>query len=64
MKFFSDMVGEIKGGEGNLISGEQAFFLYDTLGFPVDLTQLMAAEQLLSVDIVGFQNALEAQKMV
>jgi alanyl-tRNA synthetase len=64
VKFFTEMVTDIKGTGGSLIGGEQAFFLYDTLGFPIDLTQLMAAEQGLSVDIAGFQAALESQKSV
>jgi alanyl-tRNA synthetase len=40
----------------------QAFFLYDTMGFPVDLTQLMAAEQGLAVDMPGFDAEMAAQK--
>jgi alanyl-tRNA synthetase len=40
----------------------QAFYLYDTLGFPVDLTQLMAAERGLAVDLPGFAREMEAQK--
>ena len=44
------------------ISGEFAFELYDTFGFPIDLTALLAREKGLSVDMEGFQQALEAQK--
>ncbi len=33
------------------VSGESAFFMYDTMGFPVDLTQLMASEKGLTVDV-------------
>ena len=62
VKYFSEMVAEIEGAGTKVISGEKAFFLYDTLGFPVDLTQLMAAEKGLSVDLAGFQKALESQK--
>jgi alanyl-tRNA synthetase len=40
----------------------QAFYLYDTLGFPVDLTQLMAVEKGLGVDMQGFAREMEAQK--
>jgi len=48
--------------EGDRIGGEEAFRLYDTFGFPLDLTQLLARERGLEVDEVGFQAALEAQR--
>ena len=44
------------------ISGEFAFLLSDTFGFPLDLTELIAREQGFSVDTEGFARALEAQK--
>ena len=44
------------------ISGEQAFRLYDTFGFPLDLTEDLAREQGLSVDRVGFAVAMEEQR--
>jgi alanyl-tRNA synthetase len=44
------------------ISGEDAFKLYDTFGFPIDLTELMARERGYSVDIAGFEQALQAQR--
>lgn len=40
----------------------QAFYLYDTLGFPLDLTQLMASERGFSVDTAGFAREMEEQK--
>ncbi len=45
-----------------VIDGNFAFELYDTFGFPIDLTELMAREKGLSVDMEGFNVALEAQK--
>jgi alanyl-tRNA synthetase len=44
------------------ISGEDAFRLYDTYGFPIDLTELMADERGYTVDIPGFEAALQAQR--
>jgi alanyl-tRNA synthetase len=44
------------------ISGEDAFRLYDTFGFPIDLTELMARERGYVVDIAGFEAALGAQR--
>ncbi len=44
------------------ISGEDAFKLYDTYGFPIDLTELMARERGYTVDISGFERALAAQR--
>ena len=52
------------GGTGirGTISGEDAFRLYDTFGFPIDLTELMARERGYVVDIAGFDAALENQR--
>ncbi|HYN80837.1 MAG TPA: alanine--tRNA ligase [Gemmatimonadaceae bacterium] len=44
------------------VSGEDAFRLYDTFGFPIDLTELMARERGYTVDIAGFEQALAAQR--
>src|SRR5688500_3610287 len=44
------------------ISGDDAFKLYDTFGFPIDLTELMARERGYTVDIPGFEAALGAQR--
>ncbi len=44
------------------ITGEQAFTLYDTYGFPLDLTELMARERGLTVDTAGFEVEMEKQR--
>ncbi len=44
------------------VSGEDAFKLYDTYGFPIDLTELMARERGYTVDIAGFEEALRGQR--
>jgi len=49
-------------GQGSQISGEDAFRLYDTYGFPLDLTQDIARERGLSVDVSGFEAAMERQR--
>jgi alanyl-tRNA synthetase len=45
------------------ISGTEAFKLYDTFGFPIDLTELIARERGWSVDRAGFEAALDAQRL-
>src|SRR5882762_5904753 len=45
-----------------VISGEDAFKLYDTYGFPLDLTQMIAAEHGHTVDVEGFEQALGDQR--
>ncbi len=55
----------IKGAEVKctpIIEGRDAFELYDTYGFPIDLTRLIAGENNLKVDEIGFTNALNEQK--
>lgn len=46
----------------NTLSGEDAFKLHDTYGFPIDLTQLMAREQGIDVDVGGFDQLMNEQK--
>tara|TARA_Y100001970_G_scaffold293394_1_gene439911 strand:- start:1831 stop:4482 length:2652 start_codon:yes stop_codon:yes gene_type:complete len=53
---------ELAASEGGVISGDEAFKLYDTFGFPLDLTQLLAEEREVDVDVAGFQAALETQR--
>ena len=45
-----------------IVSGEDAFKLYDTFGFPIDLTELIAKERSYRVDLEGFEAALERQR--
>ncbi len=47
---------------GNVLSGERAFALHDTYGFPIDLTLEMAAEQGLKVDEAGFRRLMDEQR--
>ena len=50
------------GAVDGTISGEEVFKLYDTYGFPVDLTEQMAIEKGLSIDVAGYEKAMEEQK--
>src|SRR5438477_3076510 len=45
-----------------LMTGAAAFLLYDTYGFPLDLTELMAREQGFTVDVAGFEKLMEEQR--
>jgi len=53
---------EIAALDGNMIPGEAVFRLYDTYGFPFDLTADIARERELTVDSEGFEQAMEAQR--
>ena len=62
MKIFSDMLAEHKAKGETKFSGEDAFKLYDTYGFPIDLTREMAADEGLSVNEEAFAKAMAEQK--
>ena len=52
----------IKGSKNKIIEGQDAFKLYDTYGFPIDLTSLIAAESGIKVDVKGFDVNMKKQK--
>ncbi|USR90154.1 alanine--tRNA ligase [Phormidium yuhuli AB48] len=56
------LLGEILASNPEQISGEDAFTLYDTYGFPLELTQEIAEEQGLGVDVDGFEVEMERQR--
>ena len=62
LKIFGDMLEDHKAKGEKVFSGADAFKLYDTYGFPIDLTVEMAAEQGLTVDQKGFQALMQEQK--
>ncbi len=61
-QIFDLAASEVKAGGGTQLSGERAFALHDTYGFPIDLTLEMAAEQGLSVDEAGFRRLMTEQR--
>ena len=56
------LLAEVLAAKPTQISGEQAFELYDTYGFPLELTEEIAEEHGLTVDLEGFEAAMEAQR--
>lgn len=52
----------MKNSKSKEVDGQKAFELYDTFGFPIDLTALILSEKGFALDEVGFQKALQAQK--
>jgi alanyl-tRNA synthetase len=59
---FNQMVETSKLRNTNILSGADVFSLYDTYGFPMDLTRLMAEEQNLSIDEQGYAQLMAKQK--
>ncbi|HEY9873459.1 MAG TPA: alanine--tRNA ligase [Candidatus Obscuribacterales bacterium] len=60
-KLLEEIIEKVKQEGNTLISGESAFTLYDTYGFPLELTQEIAEEQGLSVDVDGFNAEMQRQ---
>ena len=63
LKIFSDMLAQHKAKGETVFSGEDTFKLYDTYGFPIDLTSEMAQDEGLTVDEAGFRAFMEEQKV-
>jgi alanyl-tRNA synthetase len=61
-KLLEEIIQEVKQQGSTQISGESAFTLYDTYGFPLELTQEVAEENNLTVDAEGFEAQMEIQK--
>jgi alanyl-tRNA synthetase len=59
MRILTEAIGDL---QGQVIPGEVVFKLYDTFGFPTDLTADIARERDLSIDMPGFELAMEAQR--
>ncbi len=62
ISMLSDAIEALKAEKKNVLDGTQAFRLFDTYGFPLDLTELICREQGVSVDEAKFNEEMEAQK--
>ena len=62
IKEFKKILDDKKAAASSEIDGDSAFYLYDTFGFPIELTVEMASEEGLKVDEEGFKAAMEKQK--
>jgi len=62
LKLLGDEADKVRAAGSTWLSGDVAFTLYDTHGFPTDLTNLILAEQGLSYDHAGYETAMEAQR--
>lgn len=63
MRLYEEITEGIRSKGERVITGDLAYKLYDTFGFPLDITREMAEEDGLDVDIEGFQRALKDQKV-
>ena len=59
---FKKLSAKVKKEDGKVLPGYDAFLLWDSFGFPLDLTQLMAEEAGLAVDVEGFEKEMAAQR--
>ncbi len=62
LDLFNKIAGKLKSSGKKVIDGNDVFKLYDTYGFPYDLTEIMAAEKNYTLDQAGFEKAMEGQK--
>jgi len=62
MKILDGALGQMKSGDPKMLDGETVFLLYDTYGFPVDLTGDICRERGVSIDHAGFNDAMERQR--
>ncbi|HQR56347.1 MAG TPA: alanine--tRNA ligase [Burkholderiaceae bacterium] len=62
MKILDGALGQMKSGDAPMLDGETVFLLYDTYGFPVDLTGDICRERGVAIDHAGFNEAMERQR--
>jgi alanyl-tRNA synthetase len=62
LKMIEKMIADLRKDNKNVLPGNVAFEMYDTFGFPVDLTQLILKENNMHLDYTGFENEMKKQK--
>jgi alanyl-tRNA synthetase len=62
LELFEKIASKLKKKGDKVVPGEEVFRLYDTYGFPVDLTEIIANERGLGIDQAGFEKAMDRQK--
>jgi alanyl-tRNA synthetase len=62
LKLLDEEIANMRERNETTIAGATVFKLYDTFGFPLDLTEVIAKERDLSIDVLGYNEALEAQR--
>lgn len=62
MKIFTELLAQHKAGRETVFAGADAFKLYDTYGFPIDLTIEMAEEEGMTVDLEAFRSLMQEQR--
>lgn len=64
VKHFKKVVSSMEGSQDRVIPAKDAHILYSSMGFPLDLTELMAAEKGFTVDTIGFQELMEKDRKI
>jgi alanyl-tRNA synthetase len=62
LKLIDRLIADLRSQDKMILSGKDAFELYDTFGFPVDLTQLILKENGMDIDLPGFESEMKGQK--
>lgn len=62
LEIFADVAARVEKSGKNIIPGDDVFKLYDTYGFPADLTSLIAQENNLQIDMAGFERLMAQQQ--
>ncbi len=62
MQILNDYIKEVKNNNYKILSGDKVFKLYDTYGFPVELTEEILEEEGISIDKEGFNKEMKEQR--